>query len=58
MNNIPLIRERAGDRAALRTLHFVCENERVEKEVNALRKHNFPEFLKKMVMKHSRRGER
>lgn len=46
MDNIPLIRERAGDRAALRALHFVCENERVEKEVNALRKHNFPEFLK------------
>ena len=32
MDNIPLIRERAGDRAALRALHFVCENERVEKE--------------------------
>lgn len=45
INNITLIRERAGDRAALRALHFICENERVQKEVDALRKDNFPQFL-------------
>ena len=45
MNHITLIRELAGDRAALRALHFVCENERVKKEVDALRKDNFPKFL-------------
>lgn len=35
----------AGDRATLRAIHFVCENERVQKEVNALKQDNFPEFL-------------
>ncbi len=45
LNHITLIRELAGDRAALRALHFVCENERVKKEVDALRKDNFPKFL-------------
>ena len=45
LSHITLIRELAGDRAALRALHFVCENERVKKEVDALRKDNFPEFL-------------
>ena len=45
LNHITLIRELAGDRAALRALHFVCENERVKKEVDGLRKDNFPKFL-------------
>jgi galactokinase len=45
LNHITLIRELAGDHAALRALHFVCENERVKKEVDALRKDNFPKFL-------------
>ena len=45
MDNITLIREQAGDRATLRAIHFVCENERVQKEVNALKQDNFPEFL-------------
>ena len=45
INNITLIREQAGDRATLRALHFVCENERVKKEVEALKQDNFPKFL-------------
>lgn len=45
IHNISLIRDQAGDRAALRALHFVCENERVKKEVDALRKNDFPQFL-------------
>lgn len=45
MDNITLIRERAGDCATLRAIHFVCENECVKKEVKALKQDNFPEFL-------------
>ena len=43
---LPEIREKAGDRAALRALHYVCENERVRKEVTALQQDNFQDFLK------------
>ncbi|MEE1163434.1 MAG: galactokinase, partial [Lachnospiraceae bacterium] len=39
-------REAAGDRAALRAIHFVEENERVDIEVNSLKKNDFPTFLK------------
>lgn len=42
---LPEIREKAGDRAALRALHYVCENERVRKEVAALRRDDFRDFL-------------
>lgn len=48
INNITRIRDCAGDRAALRALHFVCENERVKEEVDALKKNNFPQFLTKV----------
>ena len=44
--NLPGIREKAGDRAALRAIHYVCENERVQKEVAALRENRFGEFLR------------
>ena len=44
--NLPRIREQAGDRAALRAIHYVCENERVQKEVAALRENRFGEFLR------------
>lgn len=43
---LPEIREKVGDRAALRALHYVCENERVEAEVEALKNGEFAEFLK------------
>ena len=44
--NLPGIREKAGDRAALRAIHYVRENERVQKEVAALRENRFGEFLR------------
>ncbi|MBQ9157280.1 MAG: galactokinase [Eubacterium sp.] len=40
------VREAAGDRAALRAIHFVEENERVKKEVSALKDGDFSTFLK------------
>lgn len=45
LDNLTDIRERVGDRAVLRALHFVCENERVQKETAALRHNRFDEFL-------------
>ena len=39
------IREKAGDRAYLRALHFVNENVRVQQEVVALKNGKFEEFL-------------
>lgn len=39
------VRETAGDRAALRALHFVEENDRVKQEVSALKSGDFPTFL-------------
>jgi len=44
--NISDIRKKTGDRAVLRALHFVNENKRVEKEVEALQKDDVSEFLK------------
>ena len=43
---LPRVREAAGDRAALRAIHFVEENERVGMEVDSLKKNDFPSFLK------------
>lgn len=40
------IREKAGDRAYLRALHFVSENVRVQQEVEALKNEAFEEFLR------------
>lgn len=40
------IRSRVGDRAVLRALHFFKENERVEKQAEALRKRDVSGFLK------------
>jgi galactokinase len=39
------IRSKIGDRAALRTFHFILENERVVKQMHTLRENNFDEFL-------------
>ena len=43
--NINQLREKVNDRAVLRALHFVSENERVRQEVNALRTDDFSTFL-------------
>lgn len=45
MSGINNIRKAYGDRAALRALHFVEENERAVLEANALKKGDFEEFL-------------
>ncbi len=44
LNNASVIREKAGDRALERALHFYNENIRVEKLTNALNNGNFDEF--------------
>ena len=43
--NLSNVRKQAGDRAALRAIHFVEENERVKTEVAALRSDDIPTFL-------------
>ena len=45
MLNIGYLRERFGDRAVLRAIHFFHENERVEKVVHALKHEEFDNFL-------------
>ncbi len=42
--NLPLVREKAGDRSVLRGLHFYGENNRVEKAAAALNANDFNEF--------------
>ena len=44
--HIPEIRKVTGDRAVLRAIHFYGDNERVQKEVDALKNGEFKEFLK------------
>lgn len=43
---IPKLREKCGDRAVMRAVHFYQENARVPKQVEALEKGDFEEFLK------------
>lgn len=40
------VREKCGDRALLRAIHFVTENPRVREEVAALKAGDFPTFLR------------
>ncbi len=49
LENITAIREKCGDRAVLRALHFFDENERVDMLVSALRAGNFA-FFKKGIL--------
>lgn len=44
--NLKQVREAAGDRAVLRALHFLEENNRVDGQVEALREGRFADFLK------------
>ena len=46
MENIVKLREKYGDRAVLRALHFFDENDRVAKQAEALKKGNFSDFLR------------
>lgn len=45
LENISKVRTAAGDRAVLRAIHFVMENERVKKETDALTAGDFKTFL-------------
>lgn len=42
--NIPAIREKLGDRPVLRAIHFYNDNERVDREVAALKANDFEAF--------------
>lgn len=44
--NIKEIREKTSDRAVLRAIHYLEENERVKKEITALKNSDMKEFLK------------
>lgn len=44
--NIPLVREKAGDRAVLRAIHYYNDCKRVEQQVGALECNDFDTFLK------------
>lgn len=45
LKNIPALREKFGDRAVLRSLHFFGDSERVGKQAAALKAHDFKKFL-------------
>ena len=45
LQNIFKVRAESGDRAALRAIHFMMENERVKKETEALKMGDFDTFL-------------
>jgi len=49
LNIAPEIREKVGDRAILRAIHFQGDNQRVVDQVNALEKNDFQSFLKMVV---------
>lgn len=48
LSNITVLREQFGDRAVLRAFHFIDENERVDKEANALKSGNIDEFFEEI----------
>ena len=45
ISKLPEIREKLGDRAALRALHFIRENERVKEQKDALQNKDIDRFL-------------
>ena len=46
LSAVPMLRDKAGDRALLRALHFEQETKRAGEEAQALKKNDFPSFLK------------
>jgi galactokinase len=46
---IPELRKAVGDRAVLRAIHFYKDNERVLREVDALKKNDFEQFKKLVI---------
>ena len=49
LENIVKVREQVGDRGVLRAIHFIRENERVQKEVSYLSDEDIVGFLKTVV---------
>lgn len=49
IDKIPAIREKTGDRAILRAIHFQGDNQRVVDQVTALENNNFEAFLEMVV---------
>lgn len=49
VNNIEELRKSVGDRAILRSIHFFNENERVDKQVKALKEKNMDDFLQNIL---------
>jgi galactokinase len=49
LRELPSLRGRVGDRAILRALHFYDDDRRVEEQVAALERADFPEFLRLVV---------
>lgn len=49
LDNAPAIRERLGDRAFLRAFHFINENERVGKIVDAIRAKDYDAFKRLLI---------
>ena len=49
MTQAASVRAQTGDRAVLRALHFLEENERVDREVAALDRNDFPAFLREIT---------
>lgn len=49
MANMALVREKCGERACLRAMHFYNDNRRVEKEANALRNGDFNTFKQLVI---------
>ena len=45
IENISKLREKCGDRAVLRAIHFINENKRVGKQAEALKSEKIDEFL-------------
>ena len=50
MAALPVLRERVGDRALLRALHFVNENKRVAKQKSALKRGDLEGFLAEVLV--------
>lgn len=46
INKIDILRKKGNDRAVLRAIHFLMENERVEKEISALKNDDLNLFFK------------
>ena len=48
ISNASKIREKCGDRAFMRAYHFITENNRVSKQIEALKNNNIQEYIKLM----------